>query len=257
MKFYAINIILKLKKNIHEIDNKYYAILWAILNFINEDEKIYENITISPLRHRQGSEHIIKMSFFDESIYKRFMDILNPNIWWELKIDWLPFELVWYEHPNLWHIYDLEKVSQDIDSKYHWIKITFLSPTIVKSTPIYKLLPNPDTYIFSLINKFENILWEQLFFNLFWFKNTPKVKNILQEMIIESWYELRSEKVFIKGGFVPWNVWWISYTISKQFNDPVGSLLKEKLPIFIKWALWTWLWFWTRLWLWQVQWEIY
>jgi hypothetical protein len=77
MKLYNLNIILKLEKKIESIDKKYYAILGVILNFINEDEQIYQNIAISPLWHKETNEYIIKLSFFEEHIYKRFFDMMS------------------------------------------------------------------------------------------------------------------------------------------------------------------------------------
>jgi hypothetical protein len=76
-------------------------------------------------------------------------------------------------------------------------------------------------------------------------------------MFIESWYEISTEKVFIKWWYIPWNIWWITYSINKWFDDPVWNILKENLPVFIKWLLRTWMWFWTRLGLWQCEWIVY
>ncbi len=137
------------------------------------------------------------------------------------------------------------------------IKLYFISPTVVKHSPNYRLLPLAQNYIFSLLNRFLTILGEEKFFHYFEFNLTKKIKNLLEDWLIESSYSLEIEKVLIKWWFVPGNIWFITYTLNKTFQDPVFDILKEKLPIFIKWSYWTGLWFGTRLGLWQVKWEIY
>lgn len=258
MKFYKINIILKLLKDVKDIDKKYYAILWVILNFIEEDEWIYENITISPLNKIKWNEFSVDISMFSEEIYERFFKFLKNRIWEDISIDWLPFKFVWFWISDKWLIFDIEQeLFSEQKEIVHWIKINFLSPTVVKSTPIYKLLPIWENYIYSLMWKYESILWKDNFFKYFWFNNTQKVKTLIGELLLESSYNLKTEKIFIKGWYVPWNIWRISYSINKSFKDPVAKELLTKLPIIIKWARWTWLWFWTRLWLWQIEWEVY
>jgi len=249
-------MILKPLKKVNSVDKKYYAILWVILNFINEDEKIYENISISPLWEMENNEYYIKISFFEEEVYKRFFDIMSKKINQMLSIDWLPFQFVWFGFSEKWQIFDISQEAQKHYS-YSWIKLNFVSPSVIKSSPYYKLLPQAHTYIYSLISKVEKITWEDKFFEIFWFRNTKKIKTMLEDFIIESSYKLETEKVFIKWWYVPWNIWWISYAINKEMDDPSFEILKNALPAFIKWARWTWLGFGTRLWLWQVEWEIY
>lgn len=256
IKFYSLNMIVKPKRRVENIDSKYYAILWVILQFINEDESIYQNISISPLWQLQEDEYFIKISFFEEEIYKRFFDIMSWKINETLHIDGLPFQFVWFILDGENHIFDFEKELSNETDDYNWIKLNFLSPTIVKSSPIYKLLPLPHIYIYSIISKFEKILGEENFFNYFWFKNTKKIKAMIEDTIVESAYDLQSEKVFIKWWYIPGNIWRVSYAINKE-HDEAFDILKPKLPIFINWAKWTWLWFGTRLGLGQVEWEVY
>lgn len=93
MKFYKIHLLLKLTKDIKNIDKKYYSVLGVILSFINEDENIYENITISPLIQESEFEFHIKLSFFEEEVYKRFFSIMSNKINHILSIDGIPFEI--------------------------------------------------------------------------------------------------------------------------------------------------------------------
>ncbi len=257
MKFFKLSIVLSLEKTVQNIDQKYYSVLGVLLKLINSNKQIYSNLSVSPLYHYQEQEYIINLSFFNQESYQNFLNYFNSQINKTVNIDGLPFKISGFIIPGEGQIFDLEKESKIIYKNYKWIKLHFISPTVVKHSPTYRLLPLPEFYIYSLLNRFNTILWEEKFFELFSFKLSKKIKALLQDWLIESSYKLEIEKVFIKWWFVPGNIWIISYAINKNFQDPVFQLLQEKLPIFIKWAFWTWLWFGTRLGLWQVKWEIY
>lgn len=258
MKFYSIDLLLNNTKKIKNLDPKYYSILWVILKIINEDENIYNNITISPLWHKKEWEiSYCKISIFGQSIYNEFIKIINNNIKQNISIDSIPFSIIWYEASKTGHIFSLKDEIQNSNSNFVWIKINFLSPTVVKANKIYQLFPSSQNYIYSLINKFEKILWKDKFFNYFKFNNTPKIQSLLEDGLIESDYSLDIEKIFIKGWYIPGNIGWIKYSINKKFDEKVFEKLKKNLNIFIKASSWTGLWFWTRLWLWQISWKTY
>jgi hypothetical protein len=250
---------LKLERKVKVLDKKYYSLLWVILKFISEDEEIYKNMTLSPLliSNIKEDEYYIKLSFFEWSVYKKFFEIMNKKLWEKLFIDWLPFKFIWFNIPLEWSVFDLDQEILSRENDFNGIKLEFISPTVVKSWWNYKLLPIPELYLYSLIKKFETILWEENFQKYFGFKCSPKVKTLIQDWFMESGYKLETNTIFIKWWYIPAITWYINYTVKKDFQDQIFYILKQKLPIFLYGARWIWLWFWTRLGLWQVIWDIY
>ena len=225
---YKIN--LSLENAPKEIDKKYYAVLWAIFDLVDNKKEFEKAITsISPLVRTDNENFCLFVSIFWKEFSNLFLQKLFEKQ--KLNIDTLPFKLDWV---NLIKTMDLVEFQPKSD--YKKILITLQSPTCFAWKNNKPFLDIQWFSIFKSINK--KLLNLKVDINLNLLDLDKNIKLI--------WVKnLNSEKAWIKNWYKIGLTWKLFYEINWDEN------FKKQIHYLLETAEFLWIWLNPRLGLWN------
>jgi len=203
MKLYKFKLNLHLENAPKEIDKKYYAILGAIYDLL-DNQKVFE-LALTSISHLVRTDEN-NFSLFVSIFWKEFSDLFLQKLFEKQKIniDTLPFKLDWV---NL--IKEFNLVNFQPQTNYKKILITLQSPTCFGGKNNKPFLDIQGFNMFKSVNK--KLLKLKVDINLDLFELEKNIKLI--------WVKnLNSEKVWLKNGYKIGLTWKLFYEISWTEN---------------------------------------
>ena len=234
MQIFQVKLVFK--KQEKYIQKKfYYSILWAVLNLLENDQRIYENLI--KLSYSFDKDYLfVFISVFWKENFNLLVSRLLETKEKVFKIDSYEFLLENIDF-NL-KILDFENITLRPVDKF---ELKFLSPTQVRNQNKIFTLPVADRFLFSVYNKLKNF-WLNLNFD------EKDFKKWLGFSVLANKFRLQTELVEVKNSKRAGVVWNVSYVVYDK-----NEYYQKVLDLILKAISYVWIWSGTKLWLWNVK----
>lgn len=192
----------------------YYAILWWVLNFLNQQQELYHKLV--KISFSKTAEVLyIYVVIHTEKAYRLFIDTLLRRKKEELSINGITLQFDALEYAT--KTFSFEETFQLIRNKSSLPKkflLKFLSPTFIRQQKITFVLPTPERFLFSLYQKCKK------YFSLGSYDDDTYKKRLEHNIYIWE-YKLKSDIVHIKQWIKAWSVGYCTYYLNahdEQFS---------------------------------------